>query len=336
MLTVAGLTVCYDATTAVADADLTVPDGTIVAVLGPSGSGKTSLLRAVAGLETPAAGRVEWDGDDLTRTPPHRRGFGLMFQDHALFEHLDVGGNVAFGLRMQGRSPIGRQHRVDEMLELVGLAGFTPRAISELSGGEQQRVALARALAPAPRLLMLDEPLASVDRERREQLAAELHRVIRATGTAALLVTHDLDEAFTLGDDVVVLDRGRVVRSGPAREVWSEPGSLAVARFLGVTTDVAATVGPGHVATPWGDVATPPDLAAGTAVRVGWRAADLAVRADGAVAGTVRACWFRRDHFLVELDTAVGPVTARASEPVPVGACAAVAADLGAAVVLDA
>src|SRR4051794_41725273 len=167
MLTADGIGVRYGATVAVDDVSLEVPDGAIVAVLGPSGSGKTSLLRGVAGLEPLTAGRVAWDGTDLTTVPPHRRAFGLMFQDHALFDHLDVAGNVAFGLRMQGVPSAERAGRVDAMLDLVGLAGAGRRRVGTLSGGEQQRVALARALAPEPGILMLDEPLASVDRERR-------------------------------------------------------------------------------------------------------------------------------------------------------------------------
>jgi len=332
MLTVTGLSVRYGATVALDGADLAVGDGAVVAVLGPSGSGKTSLLRAVAGLEAPVAGTVRWDGEDLTRVPAHRRGFGLMFQDHALFTHRDVAGNVAFGLRMQGVGGAARAERVAAMLDLVGLAGMERRRVDRLSGGEQQRVALARALAPAPRLLMLDEPLASVDRERRESLALELHRAIRRTRTATLLVTHDLDEAFTLADDVVVLEHGRVVQSGPAVDVWRSPASLAVARFLGVSTDLGAHVEHGRIATPWGYVDAG-GRAAGP-VRIGLRPADLTVDPSGALRGTVRAIWFRRDHFLVELDTAYGPMTASATAPLVVGSEVRTRAALDGAVIL--
>src|SRR6185436_4132728 len=236
MLTVDGVTVRYGETVAVDGVRLVVPDGAIVAVIGPSGSGKTSLLRAVAGLEPVAGGTVRWDDRDLDTVPPHRRGFGLMFQDHALFDHLDVAGNVAFGLRMRGMSGAERAARVGAMLDLVGLAGTDTRRVDTLSGGEQQRVALARALAPEPRLLMLDEPLASVDRERRESLTRSLHDAIRRTHTATLLVTHDLDEAFTLADAVVVLDHGVMRQAGPAPEVWRAPASREVACFVAVTT----------------------------------------------------------------------------------------------------
>lgn len=333
MLTVDGIGVRYGTTDAVDHVSLEVPDGAIVAVIGPSGSGKTSLLRGVAGLEPVVAGRVRWDGRDLTAVPPHRRGFGLMFQDHALFDHLDVAGNVAFGLRMQGGSRDGRAARVDEMLELVGLAGTGPRRVDELSGGEQQRVALARALAPTPRLLMLDEPLASVDRERRESLARALHDAIRSTRTAALLVTHDLDEAFTLADAIVVLDHGRVRQAGPATDVWRAPATREVARFLGVTTELTARAEHGAIATPWGVLRAPDALPPGP-VLIGLRPIDIVVDPDGPLAGTVRSAWFRRDHFVVELDTAYGPITATAPVQLPPGTAVHTRARLDAAVVL--
>jgi thiamine transport system ATP-binding protein len=333
MLTADGIGVRYGTTVAVDDVGLEVPDGAIVAVLGPSGSGKTSLLRGVAGLEPLTAGRVAWDGTDLTTVPPHRRNFGLMFQDHALFDHLDVAGNVGFGLRMQGASRPDRAVRVDEMLDLVGLAGTATRRVDELSGGEQQRVALARALAPAPRLLMLDEPLASVDRERRESLARALHDAIRRTRTATLLVTHDLDEAFTLADAVVILDHGVMRQAGPAPEVWRAPASRDVARFLGVTTELTARVEQGRIGTPWGTFDAPTATPDGPVV-VGLRPADLVVDAAGPLAGTVLATWFRRDHFLLELDTAYGAMTATASSPSAPGASVTTRADLDAAVVL--
>ena len=334
MLSVSGVSVRYGDAIALDRVDLTVRPGEIVAVLGPSGSGKTSLLRAIAGLEPVTTGQIAWDGEPVTDLPAYRRGFGLMFQDHALFSHHDVIGNVEFGLRMQDRrgSQSDRRSRARAILDLVGLAGYDHRRVDQLSGGEQQRVALARALAPSPRLLMLDEPLASVDRERREQLAAELHRIIRAARTPTLLVTHDLDEAFTLADVVVVLEGGRVRQLGLAAEVWNAPASIAVARFLGVTTELRFPVVAGLATTPWGPV----DAPAATSVWVGFRAADLRVDPDGPVGGTVRTVWFRRDHYLLELDTVAGPMTVTSSRPVAVGDSVQVRADLEAAVVLAA
>ena len=177
-------------------------------VLGPSGSGKTTLLRVIAGLQRPDAGRVLLDGRDLEGIPPHRRGIGLVFQDHALFPHRDVSGNVSFGLRMRGDPPEAVAARTAEVLDLVGLAGFEHRSIGTLSGGEQQRVALARALAPEPRVLLLDEPLGSLDRRLRDRLLDDLARVFDELGLTAVYVTHDQTEAFALGDRVAVMRAG--------------------------------------------------------------------------------------------------------------------------------
>ena len=335
MLSVSGVSVQYGDVVALDRVDLTVGRGEVVAVLGPSGSGKTSLLRAIAGLEPVTSGQVAWDGESVTDLPAYRRGFGLMFQDHALFSHHDVVGNVEFGLRMHDRhtSRIDRLARARAVLDLVGLAGYDHRNVDELSGGEQQRVALARALAPSPRLLMLDEPLASVDRERREHLATELHRIIRAAGTPTLLVTHDLDEAFTLADVIVVLDGGRVTQTGPASEVWRAPSSIGVARFLGVTTELQVPVDGEGATTPWGAVAVPHGA---STVWVGFRPADLRVDAGGPVDGVVRAVWFHRDHYLLETDTAHGPMTVTSTRPATVGSQVQIRADLEAAVILAA
>jgi thiamine transport system ATP-binding protein len=214
--------------------DLEVGAGEIVAVLGPSGCGKTTLLRVIAGLVTPDAGRVVLDGRDLTTMPVHRRGIGLMFQDHALFPHRDVGGNVEFGLRMGGMAPADRRIRVAEVLALVGLDGWERRPVGPLSGGERQRVALARALAPSPRLLLLDEPLGALDRTLRDRLIPELGELFRTVGVSVVHVTHDHGEALAIADRVVVMSDGRVAREGAPVDLWRDPGSAFVARFLGV------------------------------------------------------------------------------------------------------
>lgn len=228
-----GLTVRFGSTVAVDEVSLAVAPGEILALVGPSGCGKSTLLRSIAGLETPASGRIAWDGDEVTALAPDRRGFGLMFQDHALFPHRTIGENVAFGLRMAGWSRREQRDRVAEVLGLVSLAGFEHRTVDTLSGGEAQRVALARALAPSPRLLMLDEPLGSLDRTLRDRLAHEVRRVLRELGLAAVHVTHDQEEAYAVADRLVVMRAGRVVRDGPAAEVWRDPASEFVARFLG-------------------------------------------------------------------------------------------------------
>jgi thiamine transport system ATP-binding protein len=231
-LRVTGLRVTFGGTVALDDLSLDVAPGEIVAVVGPSGCGKSTLLRVIAGLEVPDRGTVRWDGTDITRAAPHDRGFGLMFQDHALFPHRSVQDNVVFGLRMQRLPARAQQARASTLLHLVGLDGFENRSIDTLSGGEAQRVALARALAPAPRLLMLDEPLGSLDRALRDRLAVEVRDVLREIGQAAIHVTHDQEEAYAVADRLVVMRAGRVERDGRTADVWREPGSEFVARFL--------------------------------------------------------------------------------------------------------
>jgi thiamine transport system ATP-binding protein len=234
MLSAEHVTVRFATKLALDDATLTVADGEVVAVLGGSGSGKTTLLRVIAGLQVPDAGRVVLAGRDLEGVPPHRRGIGLVFQDHALFPHRDVLGNVAFGLRMRGDPPERIAARAAEVLELVGLAGFERRAVGTLSGGEQQRVALARALAPEPDVLLLDEPLGSLDRRLRDRLLEDLAQLFETLRVTAVYVTHDQAEAFTLGDRVAVMREGRIVQIAPPDQLWAAPVDEDVARFLGI------------------------------------------------------------------------------------------------------
>ncbi len=232
-LRVEGLTLTFDSVPVLDGIDLEVAEGEVVVLLGPSGCGKSTLLRAIAGLERPSAGRVWWGDEDLTVAATHQRGMGLMFQDHALFPHRDVAGNVEFGLRVAGMPADQRAHRVRRALDLVGLPGFGDRRVDTLSGGEAQRVALARSLAAGPRLLMLDEPLGSLDRALRERLTAELGALLRRLGQAVVHVTHDHDEAFALADRIAVMGDGRLVRVGTPAEVWADPRSVHAARCLG-------------------------------------------------------------------------------------------------------
>ena len=228
-----GLTRRYGRVSALADLDLDVEAGTITAVLGPSGSGKSTLLRLIAGLEPLDGGQVRVDGRDVTRLPAHRRGVGLVFQDHALFPHLDVRANVAFGLVEAGWEIGRRRQRVGELLDDLGLGALATRRVDALSGGERQRVALARALAPRPAVLLLDEPLASLDRELRERLADDLRNRLRQPDLASVLVTHDLDEAATVADQLLLLRAGRAIQRGPAQALVRDPADAWVARFVG-------------------------------------------------------------------------------------------------------
>ncbi|HEX9331417.1 MAG TPA: ABC transporter ATP-binding protein [Anaerolineales bacterium] len=211
-----------------------VDTGETICLLGASGSGKSTLLRIIAGLEDADTGSILFNGIDLTSTPPHLRDFGLVFQDYALFPHLNVNDNVAFGLRMRRLPQDEITERVANSLEMVNLTGFEERRVTELSGGEQQRIALARALATRPRLLMFDEPLGALDRTLREDLLNELRMILHQTNIPAIYVTHDQEEAFTIADRVLILHDGEIIREGTPADVWANPGSAFVARFLGL------------------------------------------------------------------------------------------------------
>lgn len=251
----------YEGKPLLQDVSLEIERGEIVSFLGPSGSGKTTLLRIIAGLEKPEAGRIVLEGQDLSHVPVHRRDIGLMFQDYALFPHRTVEQNIAFGLCMQHRSRSEIRVRTEAMLALVGLEGFGPRNVVELSGGERQRVALARSLAPEPRLLLLDEPLGSLDRRLREWLLDELVAILRRVGVTAIVVTHDQAEAFALADRVALLHETRFVQVGTPREVWGNPATPWVAKFLGYTNLLPACVTRDHrVTTALGTLTVPHDV----------------------------------------------------------------------------
>lgn len=297
--------------TAVDGLSLDVAPGEVVALLGPSGSGKSTLLRAVAGLEPLSAGRVLWDGTDLAGVPPHRRGFGLVFQDGQLFPHRDVGGNVAFGLAMAREGRAARRARVTELLELLGLGGFERRDVASLSGGERQRVALARSLAPRPRLLLLDEALSALDRALRERLAGEVRAALVATRTTAVFVTHDHDEAFAVADRIAVMDVGRLLQAAAPAELWHRPASRRVAEFLGYEAFVPVADAPAVL------VAAMAGAEPGAAGRAGEPGAVLALgpgslvrSGDGGLTGRVVSAGFRRGLVESVVDVAgVGVVT---------------------------
>ncbi|MFN8464774.1 MAG: ABC transporter ATP-binding protein [Caldilineaceae bacterium] len=302
------------------DVTIHVDDGEIACLLGPSGCGKTTLLRIIAGLEAPDSGRVLFDGEDVVDLPVYQRRFGFMFQDYALFPHMSVAANVAFGLRMGGWDKLRQQARVDEMLGIVDLGGYQRRTIDELSGGEQQRVALARTLAPSPRLLLLDEPLANLDRLLREELVDELRTIIRRMGVTTIFVTHDQSEAFALADHVVVMRAGRIAQDGAPQEVYGRPANAFVAGFLGFHNLLAGTITPDRLAvdTVLGRLplasAAPEVLAGPYSVLIRPDAGVTASRTDDGIAayvpGTVVAGSFRGGVYRMQFapDAAGSPL----------------------------
>ena len=233
MITVTGATKRYGDFAALDDVTLAIPDGSLTALLGPSGSGKSTLLRAIAGLERPDAGRVVINGGDVTDVPPQQRNIGFVFQHYAAFKHMTVRDNVAFGLTIRKRPKAQIDARVDELLGIVGLAGFQKRYPSQLSGGQRQRMALARALAVEPRVLLLDEPFGALDAKVREELRAWLRRLHDEVHVTTVLVTHDQEEAMDVADNIAVLNEGRIEQVGTPLELYEHPANDFVMSFLG-------------------------------------------------------------------------------------------------------
>ncbi len=232
----------FGSVTAVADVDLEFPNGKLVCLLGPSGCGKTTLLRLIAGLEEPTAGRVFLDGKDLTGVPAHKREFGMVFQSLALFPHLPVGENIAYALKIRGVGKSERLKRAEELLQLVQLPGVADRQISQLSGGQRQRVAIARALALNPKLFLLDEPLSALDAKLREAMQVELRMLQQRLGITTIVVTHDQREAMTMADLVVVMEHGYTRQVGTPLEIYRNPANTFVADFIGITNLIAGKV----------------------------------------------------------------------------------------------
>jgi putative spermidine/putrescine transport system ATP-binding protein len=224
------------------DVSLTVAPGEFLTLLGPSGSGKTTLLGSIAGFQTIDAGRILVDGVPIQDTPPHRRGFGMVFQSYALFPHMTVGQNVAFPLRMQGVGRAGAEARVRETLDILKLGSFADRLPSQLSGGQQQRVAIARAIVKRPKIVLMDEPLSALDRRLREAIQLEIRDLHRRIGTTIVFVTHDQGEALALSDRVAVLDAGKIVQIGTPKELYHRPANAFVAGFVGESNILRATV----------------------------------------------------------------------------------------------
>ncbi len=296
-LEVEGLTKIYGDSLVLHDIDFHVGRTETVALLGPSGSGKSTLLHLIAGLEQPDQGSIRWEGRDLANVPTHRRGFGLMFQEFALFPHLNVFENVAYGLRATGMQAEPLAARVAQILSLVGLEGFGGRNVETLSGGERQRVALARSLAPGPRLLMLDEPLGALDRTLRERLMLELPRLLRRLEQTALYVTHDQEEAFAVAQRVVILEQGRIAQIGTPDEVYRQPASPFVASFLGLSNLLPVRVisEDGRIAleTPVGTFAHPGPALDVQTVLLRPDRVEIGAGAEHSIEGTVEERSFR-------------------------------------------
>jgi len=252
MLDLHGVAVSLGGVQVLFDVSLSVNAGETCAVLGPSGCGKSTLLRTIAGLVTPHAGTIHLAGRDAQRLPVESRGVGLMFQEHALFPHLTVEGNVAFGLRMHGIRGDERDGQVAEALALVGLKGLASRRVSQLSGGERQRVALARTLAPKPAIILLDEPLGALDRQLRDRLLDQLPAIFAAANTTAVYVTHDHSEAERVANRIAVMTAGRIDRHDTPAALWRDPDSVFSAKFLAIGAVFTRTSDTGGVVTPFG------------------------------------------------------------------------------------
>jgi putative spermidine/putrescine transport system ATP-binding protein len=295
--------------TAVDSLSLAVAQGEFVSLLGPSGCGKTTTLQMIAGFVPPTSGAIRLEGRDLVAVHPSRRGLGIVFQSYALFPHMTVADNVAFGLDMQGIARSEREKRVADALHLVGLDGFAARYPRRMSGGQQQRVALARALVIRPRILLLDEPLSNLDAKLREEMQIELRMIQRASGTTTILVTHDQGEAMALSDRIVVMNKGRVEQIARPHEAYEQPATPFVAGFLGKTNVLAGRGDADGVTIGGGSwrVAGPPQGPVQATIRPERIGFD-AERPDS-LAGVVKARIFQGNHWLYQIDTAVGPVT---------------------------
>jgi thiamine transport system ATP-binding protein len=302
MLSVEQLVCAFDGRTILHGIDLQVAQGGIMCLLGPSGCGKTTLLRVIAGLEQAQQGDVKIEGQSILPVPVHQRGFGLMFQEFALFPHMNVAENVAFGLKMQGVA--NPAERVSEVLTLVGLGGFEKRDVAQLSGGERQRVALARSLAPNPRLLMLDEPLGALDASLREYLVVELREIIKRLGLTAVYVTHDQQEAFAIADHIAVMNAGRIEQNAAPEVIYQRPETAFVARFMGLNNIVPVTgQRDGLVITPLGDFPVSAPAQAVLLHPAGMRLAD----GEDGIIGTLEERVFLGDAYRVVVRPVVAP-----------------------------
>ncbi len=304
MLTLTNIHKSYEGKPLLKGISLDVAQGETLCLLGPSGSGKSTLLRIITGLEKAEAGDVLWAGKSIVHTPTYERNFGLIFQDYALFPHLNVFENVAFGLKSQKVAKERIRESVEEALKQVDLAGFEKRRVTDLSGGEQQRVALARALAPRPHLLLFDEPLGALDRKLREYLLSEIRNILRQTGVPAIYVTHDQEEAFTLADRVILLNDGKIIQEGTPADVYAHPRLGWVAEFLGAGNVLAGKrLGKGLVQTKLGTLEMPDEgkEAKGTRVSLLIRPENVRLSSTSPLKGDVADVLFIQNRYRVRL-----------------------------------
>jgi len=306
------LTKLYGEAAAVDALSLAVEKGEFVSILGPSGCGKTTTLQMIAGFVEPSSGRITLDGADLLAVRPSRRGLGIVFQSYALFPHMTVAENVAFGLEMQAVARAERLQRVTEALALVGLEAFAGRFPRKMSGGQQQRIALARALVIRPRVLLLDEPLSNLDAKLREEMQVELRQIQRSVGITTLLVTHDQAEAMALSDRVVVMNKGRAEQIARADDAYDRPASGFVASFLGKTnvlTGIARVEG-GRITLAIGAATWNLDAAAEAGpTTISVRPERISFAARGGLEGVVRARIFHGSQWLLQVETPAGRVS---------------------------
>jgi putative spermidine/putrescine transport system ATP-binding protein len=312
-LDVAGAQKSFAAVTVLGGVDLAVAQGEFVSLLGPSGCGKTTLLRIIAGLLALDRGTVRLDGQDITGLPPHRRDVGVVFQNYALFAHLSVAENVAFGLRARRRSAAETRESVKRFLELVHLSDFADRSVRALSGGQQQRVAVARALAVRPKLLLLDEPFSALDRKLRETMQIDLRRLLRELGTTSVFVTHDQDEALTMSDRVAVMNRGAIEQFDTPEAIYRRPATAFALEFVGLSSRLAGKVvmsQAGHVTveTAFGRLLAPGSFVAGAPVLLAVRPERITVEPAGdyALKARLRDAVFQGSKVQLHFETREG------------------------------
>jgi ABC-type Fe3+/spermidine/putrescine transport system ATPase subunit len=330
----------FGSTVTAAGIDLSLKTGEFFTLLGPSGSGKSTVLRMIAGLESPDAGRILLDGRDITRLPPWRRGLGMVFQQYAIFPHMNVAENVAYSLRRSSLSPADRTARVEELLTMVGLAEFGPRRVTQLSGGEQQRVAIARALAPRPRILLLDEPLSALDEKIRREMQEELRRIQQDTGTTFVYVTHDQEEALTMSDRIAVLNRGHMIQCDMPERLFRRPRTRFVAEFFRGCNVIEGTGADGRISLAGSalDLAAPAGAVAlairGEDVHLGLDAAGCEARLGAVLEGAVYRGLYTDYRLRLDDGQTLSAMTARADALQP-GARVEIGFDLSAVTVLE-